>query len=850
MINADAIAAMKAKTNLVDLFAHYGIQPLKKGSAYLALCPFHKEDTPSLSINPKKNLWQCFGCNEGGDALSLIQKLDKLSFMDAAKKLAVIAGIPESELTITQLKKKTKPETKNKEERQNPTAPALLNTVAEIYHRAFMDQPDGRAYLAARGISEARLFAEHQIGLANGSLIAALNETPSMIAQLTASGLLLDNQRERFLNCVVFPLRDDHGNVVSFYGRHLQNGHFYLPGPRHGLFNRKLTADAVILTESIIDSLSFMQQGLHNVLPIYGTNGFTAEHLDLLNQIQPKEIVIALDGDETGLHAARQLKEKLAALSCHVVTFPDGQDANDFFMTHSAEDFARLHAPAQNTQKPDTVEKNTAGNDTQGVTIELKYSELKAGKLTATIHVVNPKTKRFLLDTFNLYSQKQRQELALALAKLLVCTSDDAEKMVHALIAQAESKSAKCAPDPSAPVVQMSEEDEKEAMAFLAQPDILDQIPIDYETLGYTGERANKQLAYLVMTSRKIANPLSLLIVSNASAGKSSIQKTTFELCPPEEAKHFTRLTQQSLYYLGEETLKNKFLSIEEEEGSAEATYSLKTLLSSKELKVISTTQDPTTGRRRADEYTTQGPVSVMVSTTNPEIDHEFSSRALIMAVDESQKQTLDIQTIQRLSRTKSGRSVSAQRKQVLKKHQNAQRLLNPALVVVNNYAPQLTFPSHRLRYRRSHTHYLDLIESVAFLRQCQKPKHQDNTLVEYIEVDKEDIRCANDIFMEVLGWTLTELKPPTKSLWKTIIEVCKHNESTTFQRRWILDAGHYSAAQLHRNLKVLEELEYIRLVSGTNGTKYTYELLYDGIPENEDGLFKLKTSTELKENR
>ena len=112
------------------------------------------------------------------------------------------------------------------------------------------------------------------------------------------------------------------------------------------------------------------------------------------------------------------------------------------------------------------------------------------------------------------------------------------------------------------------------------------------------------------------------------------------DLCPEEEGKHFTRLTQQSLYYLGEDSIKHKCLSIEEEEGSSEASYSLKTLLSAKVLNVATTTQDPQTGKKKAEEYRTEGPVAVMVSTTSPEIEPELESRTIVISVDESIKQT------------------------------------------------------------------------------------------------------------------------------------------------------------------------------------------------------------------
>lgn len=725
MINANLIQELKTKTNLIALFAHYGHQPKKNGKGYKVCCPFHEETEPSLSITPERGLWQCFGCGESGDAIALVTKLEKISFLEALKKLAFQQGYTQADLSV-------EPEKKYAD---------LFQNVMNHYHQTFLNRPKASEYLIKRGITDESLFSRYQIGYADGSLLDALPK--EMIPRLIEAGIILDSKRERFLNCVVFPLCDRSGRIASFYGRHIQmesGGHFYLPGERHGLFNaqqlKEKETKSLIITESIIDALSFINKGFVNVLALYGTNGFTPDNETLIKELQPAQIVLALDGDDAGRQAAEGLaKNQLFSFNCRICIFPDNQDANNYFMSHTKADFEQLSVGLPSialatvgiagqlhlAQVGAGVDHNSTSSLHRTSTglyaiFDIKHVELKNGRLAATLKVQNG--DRFLLDTYNLYNQKHRESLIAETAKLLDQKPEAVEQEVAQLISDCERKSTDGAfstrgeggrrPDEAEPKP-LTDEEKQAAINYLKKPDLLTQIVKDYETLGYTGEEINKQLAYLVMTSRKLRNPLSMIISSNSAAGKSSLQKVTLELCPPEDAKHFTRLTQQSLYYLGEDSLKHKFISIEEEEGSSEAGYSLKAMLSAKVLQVATTTSDPQTGRMKADEYRTEGPIAVMVSTTSPDIEPELASRTLLISIDESNEQTNRIHDKQRNARTLEGRRQHIKRKQVLDLHHNAQRLLDETLIVINDFANQLTFPTDRLKYRRGHDQYLDL---------------------------------------------------------------------------------------------------------------------------------------------
>ncbi|RAP33804.1 hypothetical protein DID80_07805 [Candidatus Marinamargulisbacteria bacterium SCGC AAA071-K20] len=457
---------------------------------------------------------------------------------------------------------------------------------------------------------------------------------------------------------------------------------------------------------------------------------------------------------------------------------------------------------------------------------DLKHIEKKSGKLGITVKVADPKQSRFILDTINLFSEKQRRGLCEQVANMFGQCEADVETELFCLMELIESGKMGLSGDVTEVVI--TEKEKQAAIIFLSAEKLFDNLLNDLDQLGYIGEEVNKQLGYIAMTSRKTQNPLSLIIMSTSAAGKSTLQKTMFDCCPPEERKHFTRLTPQSLYYLGDESIKHKFLSIEEEEGSNEAGYALKILLSAKSINISTTGSDPNTGERRTNELKTEGPVSVIVSTTKSDVEPELASRALIVTIDESKEQTLKIMGSQRESRTLEGRRQQKKKEEIKKKHHTIQRLLRSDLSIINNLSDSITFPDDRLKYRRGHEQYLNLIDAVAFFRQYQKEIKNETEFGDYIEIDQDDISIAEKLFKTVLQWYGEDLKPTSKHLLTDIQAYCTKNKVHVFSRKQLRDTFKWEQTSLHRHLRVLSDLDYIRLKIGQNGVKHLYELLIE----------------------
>src|SRR5208337_2122834 len=218
--------------------------------------------------------------------------------------------------------------------------PALLSRVIEYYHRTFCERADAQEYLAKRGLTDVDLLKVFKIGYADGTLLKLLPKEGELKDQLLSLGVITKEGRELLGGCVVFPIPDPGtGEWTTLYGRGLRTPrHCYLTGPLRGVLNYQAarSASEVILTESVIDALSFHQAGISTAIPIYGTNGFTADHFDMLKREGVKRVILALDGDSAGRKATAALKEKLTAagLSVRVMPYPPNiKDANQVLVS-------------------------------------------------------------------------------------------------------------------------------------------------------------------------------------------------------------------------------------------------------------------------------------------------------------------------------------------------------------------------------------------------------------------------------------------------------------------------------------------------------------------------------------
>jgi DNA primase catalytic core len=454
----------------------------------------------------------------------------------------------------------------------------------------------------------------------------------------------------------------------------------------------------------------------------------------------------------------------------------------------------------------------------------------------------------FHVDTLDLYNARHRQAFIHAAALELRLEEDvlrrdigrallKLEELQEALLAKAAE------PERGPAVPQMSDAEREAALGLLRDPGILERIAADFELAGLAGERRNALAAYLAAVSRKTADPLAVIIQSSSSAGKSSLLDAVLAFMPEEETIRFTAMTGQSLFYMGGSSLANKILAVSEEEGAEQAGYALKILQSEKRLRIASTGKDPKSGRLVTHEYAVEGPAAIMLTTTAIDVDEELLNRCLLLTVDEDREQTRRIHHLQRRGRTLDGLLLREERSHAVTLHHNAQRLLRP-LPVVNPYAERLTFADGRLRTRRDHVKYLNLIGAVALLRQFQKPLRsvsRQGRATEYVEVDLADIAAANRLAAEIMGTSLDELPPQTRKLLSSVRDLAEEIrerqqlewEDIRLTRRDIRERAGWSNTQLGIHLDRLVEMEFLFVWKG-RGRQILYEPAWRG--EGLDG--------------
>ena len=453
------------------------------------------------------------------------------------------------------------------------------------------------------------------------------------------------------------------------------------------------------------------------------------------------------------------------------------------------------------------------------------------------VNLLVARQEDFHVDTLDLNQDRQRAAFIKRAADELGVKEDVIRKDVGRVFMKLEElrdEQVKKALEAAKTVPRMSEDEHSEAVALLKDPKLLDRILEDFTRCGLVGEETNKLVGYLAAVSRHLDSPLAVVVQSSSAAGKSTLMDAVLAFVPEEERIQYSAMTGQSLYYMGETDLKHKVLAIVEEEGASKATYALKLLQSEGALSIASTGKDPATGKLVTHQYRVEGPVMIFLTTTAIDLDEELLNRCLVLTVNEEREQTQAIHRMQREAQTLEGLLKKRQRHDILQRHKNAQRLLQP-LFVANPFAHELQFPDGLPRMRRDHAKYLALIRSIALLHQHQRVMRQAHG-VNYIEATREDIATADRLMREILNRSLDELPPQTRRLLGLIAEYVNSREDFRFSRRDVRDATGWGHTQLKVHLRRLEELEYLIVHHGGRGQSYVYELNWAGSGEEKPG--------------
>lgn len=306
---------IKSKLDIIDLISEY-IQLKQAGANWRANCPFHNEKTPSFMVSREKQIWHCFGCNEGGDIISFVQKIENIEFPEALRILAEKAGVKliKSDPLITS---------------QKSVILDINKLAADFFHKALLASNEAeiaRSYLHKRNINP-NTIETFYLGYAPDSwdmLLQLLKRRGFKDNDILLSGLIVRNDKgryyDRFRQRLMFPIADHNGNTVGFTGRILDEskanqGGKYVNSPQTMIYNKSQliyaldkakaeikNKDLAVVVEGNMDAIASHQAGIKNVIASSGT-AFTLEQLKLIKRYT-NNLAFAFDADLAGQNAA------------------------------------------------------------------------------------------------------------------------------------------------------------------------------------------------------------------------------------------------------------------------------------------------------------------------------------------------------------------------------------------------------------------------------------------------------------------------------------------------------------------------------------------------------------------
>jgi len=369
LIPEETLQAILAATDIVDLIGRY-VKLRRAGVNYVGLCPFHQEKTPSFNVQLAQGRYHCFGCGESGSAFTFLQKHDGLTFQDAVRRLADAAGIRIQEEVYDPLV--------DKEARIRKALLKIHSEIADWYHSLLLkDEIAGpaRDYLKSRGLS-AEVAKNWKVGYApaSGQLLRQWAEPRKFSEKLLRiAGILAEGGEEsgragqsypRFRHRLMFPIRNEQGEVIAFSGRLLDpnaKSAKYLNSPETKLFSKSkvlfgfdkarraiVKAGRAIICEGQLDMITAFENGFQNIVASQGT-AFTEYHARVIKR-HADEVVLCFDSDNAGYKAAERSYAILApaGLVVKVAPLPPGEDPDSLIRNHGPEAFQRQLDQATN----------------------------------------------------------------------------------------------------------------------------------------------------------------------------------------------------------------------------------------------------------------------------------------------------------------------------------------------------------------------------------------------------------------------------------------------------------------------------------------------------------------------
>jgi DNA primase len=885
------IPEIKQKLTIQTVLTYYH---LKADRNNMLKCPFHEEETASMRIYPDTNSFHCFGCGKNGDAIEFCCLKEGDKHKGILKSAELCSGLQPIN---------TKPVKPPAELKEND--PGVLTRIFESFtnglHSPISKRP--KAYLQARRLDYNLL----EMGYNSGQYHHGGKLSEGEIKAWQAAGMLIPykgtvpNGRGRIYtcfakDCIIFPLKDGEGRIVSLYGRGIKENrdgtgkHFYLKN-RRGLYpgypDRK--AKRLILTEAVIDAATLLQipeiTHHYEILAFYGTNGLTAEHLEAIKGLTNlEEIIFFFDGDKTGRAAMQKYQQELSRLLPNVkltgIETPDGEDVNSLSVAHDPEIFTHL----LETRKPFLLTETVLTEIGQGgdhrapqdptvpagvfnarnpefitfTTQDLKMVILggvnlqQLDRLRLTIKISRSDTAdplhsiRHTLDLYHSdylekFIAKASEQLEMGSNTIRRALAELTERIEQYRISRIESLK-----EEKPRVRQLTEQRKAKAIGYLKSENLMERTGRDISATGIVGEKHNSLLMYLVFTSRLRDQPLHVIGLGASGTGKTYLQEKIAGLIPEQDKLEITILSENAFYYFDRRELKNKLVLIEDMDGAEQVLYPLRELQTKRKISKTIPVKD-SKGNLKTITLRVEGPICLAGTTTRERLYEDNANRSLLIYLDESREHKEQIMEYQR--RLSAGKIDTRKENELKELFKDMQTLLKP-IAVRNPYAEYLKLPEYVFKPLRTNAHYLAVIETITFYHQWQREVKTDPESSErYIETSLEDIRWANKLLRDVLLVKSDELPRAVRDFFEGLKYHLKVKGKESFYAREIRSHLRMNPMTINRYLREMESRSFIRRTGGNRKAGFEYEItswddyskLQTGVKVLEDIYYKLE---------
>lgn len=821
-----SIQEIKDQLNILSVLSHYGIS---LGRNKMISCPFHDDQKASMKIYTNTNTVYCFagGCSvESLDVIDFILKKENITKHQAIVKAA---SLLKESLFLPEKMPSQSPKMEHMENKQNP------QQFFVSYRKSLQKSKNAQAYCERRALDWRQLDVAYKS-----------QKTPDKWGR----------------GCIIFPLRNAAGDIVSLYGRSILGQQHYYQSGRSGLYPAYPSPDTrrIILTESIIDAASLYQFKSitkdQHILALFGTNGLTSEHLKVLQSLpQLEEITFFMDGDQAGRQAVEKhqlvLQKHLPKVRLMHIVALENEDVNSILQAHDPSILIDMVARRKVLTSKEKIEKTatkqsivTPAKQPQKRTFDsynpnnlifysslgtyyikggVRYGHKDLDSLKVTLMVENKQGKRSR-NKLDMYEDKQVEKVARITGERLGLRVDMVELDLYHLAralegyqqAQYEQQQ-----KPQVPVFQIVPPAEKaKCLSFLKQKNLLQTLNEQLEKAGIVGEQNNRLLLFIVASAYKMRHTLHALIQGASGSGKTQLLRTISACMPWEDVKKYTRVTDGSFYNQPEYFFKNKLLCFEDIDGLKEDALLAVRELQSNEILITSTSIKDPNGSIRGGELIVRGPIGSISCTTKATLYEDNISRCFVLAVDESPEQ--DLRVIRYQNNKAAGLKSRQKEEDIQAFLQNCIRLIQP-YEVVNPYANKIQLPPSAHKIRRLNELYQSFVRQLTLLHQYQRKKDTQGRLIS----EKQDLQLACDILFEAIVLKVDELDGSLRQFFEKLKKyVQSKGNDYEFNRFEIRTVTAVSKTQQHRYIKQLVDLEYLNQ-RGFANRGYRYKIAH-----------------------